>query len=81
MVPDAALSKLCPTGFFSADLCEYLDDFGGKVCNDFNANVLLETVVVKLHERALERLMVLCISIFSSIIKCKMQINRGKKLF
>ena len=22
--------KDCPTGFFSAELCEYLDDFGGK---------------------------------------------------
>ena len=27
--------KDCPTGFFSAELCEYLDDFGGKTCNDF----------------------------------------------
>ena len=75
IVQDAALAKLSPSGFFYPMVCEYLNDFGGKTCNDFHANVLLPGVVVKLHYNALKTMPLLSISIFSSIIKCEVQIQ------
>ena len=75
MVQDAARAQLSPDGFFSPLVSKYLDDFGGKTCNDFHASVLLEGVVVKLHANRMKTMSLLSVSIFSSIIKCEVQIH------
>jgi predicted nucleotidyltransferase len=63
-------------------VCEYLDDFGGKTCNDFHAHVLLPEVVVKLHANALKSMPLLSISIFGVLMRSDSQFASNiKKLF
>jgi hypothetical protein len=75
IAPDAATAKLCPNGFFSKELCSYLDDFGGKTGNDSLHDAITETIVTKLHETALTRLNMLTVSIFFAVIRNEVQIH------
>jgi hypothetical protein len=75
IAPDAATAKLLPTGCFSAELCDYLDDLGGKTVNNFQHCSVTELLVTKLNEVTLARLNVLSIKFFFSIIKNEVQIH------
>jgi len=75
VAPNAATAKLCPSGFFSAELCQYLDDFGGKTCNSLLHSSVQEMIVCKLHETALTRFNMLSIKLFDNIIKNEVQIH------
>jgi len=74
IAPSAATAKLYPTGSFSAELCDYLDDFGGKTSNDC-PHPVPEMTISKLHETALPALNMLSIKLFVNIIKNEMQIH------
>ena len=77
---DAAKEKLNPHGFYSKALCAYLDDFGGNTCNArLNASIS-EITAAKLHESSLPYLPVLCVKIFSNILKKEMQIHGARLL-
>jgi hypothetical protein len=75
IAPHAATAKLCPNGFYSKELCSYLDDFGGKSGNDSLHDAISETVVKKLHETALSRLHMIKVSIFFAVIRNEVQIH------
>jgi hypothetical protein len=75
VAPEAATAQLLPTGRFSAELCDFLNDLGGKTVNDLQHRSITELTVTKLHEVALARLNVLSVKIFFGIIKNEVQIH------
>jgi len=72
---DAATEKLNPRGFYSEALCAYLDDFGGNTCNARLNETISEITAAKLHESSLPYLPLLCVKLFSNILKKEVQIH------